>query len=301
MTAVPVLEVGGTHVTAATVDSQLWQVIAGSVRRFGLDSHAPEGDLLAAFAAAAKTQPADDDSVWGIAMPDPFDYRHGIARFRDVGKFESLDGVAIRPALSSRDIPGRFAFVNDADAFLLGEWTAGAARGAERATALTLGTGVGSSWLANGAIVDSGPNVPQDGRAHRIHVDGVPLEDRMSRRAIRAAYGAATGDRAATGDEAANETGIDVREIADRARAGDPIAAEVLDDALRFLGTAIGPYLRRFRPDVLVIGGSMAASWELFEPSFRATAGDAVPRTVVAADPEHAPLIGAAVASVRHE
>ena len=41
-------------------------------------------------------------------------------------------------------------FVNDAEAFGLGEWRAGAARGRRRAVAITLGTGVGSVFVADG-------------------------------------------------------------------------------------------------------------------------------------------------------
>jgi glucokinase len=166
---------------------------------------------------------------------------------------------------------------------VLGEWVAGAARGDTRCAGLTLGTGVGSGWVADGRIVDSGPDVPPGGRAHRLEVDGVPLEDVMSRRAIRRAYATRTLDEQA-----------DVREIAERARGGDPVASDVLSRAVRALGAALGPYVRRFEAQVLVIGGSMAAYWDLFEPWFVTGFGDHAPKIVTAADAEHSPLYGAA-------
>ena len=55
----------------------------------------------------------------------------------------------------------------------------------------------------------------------------------------------------------------------------------------------MAPWLERFKAEVVVVGGSMSASWDLFGPAFTAELSDPVPM-VVAQDPEHAPLLGAA-------
>jgi glucokinase len=282
---VPVLEVGGTHVSAALVDPEGWRV--GEVTRDDLDADAPGSALLERFCRAAGALRARSGSVWGVAMPDPFDYERGIGQFEGVGKFTGLRGVDVGDALAGR-LRGRMAFLNDADAFLLGEWAAGAARGTHRCVGITLGTGIGSAWLVDGVIVD--PGTPPGGRLHRMTVGGLPLEDVVSRRAIRRAYADAGGDPAA-----------DVREIADAASGGSRVARRVLDAAMTALGRVVGRCAAGFRADVLVIGGSMSASWELFEPAFRAGAlGNGLPRVRLAADSDHAPLIGAAVHAVRH-
>jgi glucokinase len=59
------------------------------------------------------------------------------------------------------------------------------------------------------------------------------------------------------------------------------------------LGTALAPYFDRFGAQVVVIGGSMSASWDLFGPAFVARLPDPID-VVVAHNPEHAPLLGAA-------
>jgi glucokinase len=124
---------------------------------------------------------------------------------------------------------------------------------------------------------------------HRLDIAGKPLEDVVSRRAIRRAYAEAGGDPEA-----------DVKEIADAARAGEARARRVLDAAMTALGRVVGRCTSGFRADVLVIGGSMSASWDLFAPAFRAGAlGSGLPRVVLAADSEHAPLIGAALHATR--
>lgn len=279
-----VLDVGGTHATAAHISSRTWRVV-GTPRRADIDAHAAADTILDAIAAPAR---GTKEPVWAIAMPDPFDYDRGIGRFHGVGKFESLAGVDMRAGLAERlgAAPEDLHFCNDADAFTVGEWLVGAGRGADRVVGLTLGTGVGSGWVDGGRVID--PGVPRGGRAHQLQINGGPLEDSMSRRAIRRAYAGATGGRDS-----------DVREIADRARAGEPAAVEVLGHALRSLGRALAGPIHGFGADVIVVGGSMSGSWELFEPWFREGAGDiGVPPVRIATDADIAPLIGAAYVAV---
>ncbi|HEY2298531.1 MAG TPA: ROK family protein [Jatrophihabitans sp.] len=279
-----VLDVGGTHATAAHIDSRTWR-IEGTPQRADIDAHAAADAILDAIAAPAR---GTQEPMWAIAMPDPFDYDHGIGRFHDVGKFESLDGVDMRAGLAERldADPRDLHFCNDADAFTVGEWVAGAGRGADRVMGLTLGTGVGSGWVDGGRVID--PGVPKGGRAHQLQVNGAPLEESMSRRAIRRAYAKATGDRVA-----------DVREIAEHARAAEPGAVEVLAHAVQSLGRALAGPIRDFGAEVIVVGGSMSASWGLFEPWFREGAGEVgVPPVRIATDPDAAPLIGAAYVAV---
>jgi predicted NBD/HSP70 family sugar kinase len=129
--------------------------------------------------------------------------------------------------------------------------------------------------------------VPPDGRVYRLEIDGAPLEDTVSRRAIRRAYARAGGP-----------PGADVREIAERARAGEDIARDVVRAAMRALGAALAPGLRDFAADILVVGGSMAGSWDLFGPWFAdglTDAGEAtLPPIVLARHRDDAALLGAA-------
>lgn len=288
MRPVAALEVGGTHVTGAVLDVDAGGYLREPAR-LNVDSHAAADEILATFVRAGVALGADTGLRWGVAMPDPFDYPHGIGRFHDVGKYEALDGVDVRaPLLAALPQPESITFVNDADAFTLGEAHGGAGRGHDRCVGLTLGTGVGSGWVVDGSALSSGPGVPKDGRAHHLLVSGQPLEDVMSRRAIRRAYAAASGDQDA-----------DVREIAERARTGDATATDVLSAALRTLGEALGPSLREFGADVVVVGGSMAGSWDLFEPWLREGLGTVQPPIAVSADAERAGLTGAALSALR--
>lgn len=136
-----------------------------------------------------------------------------------------------------------------------------------------------------------GPDVPPGGRAHRLTVDGLPLEEVVSRRAIRRFYATAA---ALPGDGPLP----DVHEIAGAARAGDEPALHAIRHCFGALGRALAPWCERFRPDLMVVGGSMAGSWDLLGPAVRegiaACAPGAAPPAVTARRSADAPLIGAA-------
>jgi glucokinase len=293
-TAIPVLEIGGTHVTAAVVDAGTWQVVAGTGVRRSIDPRGPADTLIATMVEAGRSLRPDDGSLWGVAIPGPFDYVRGIADFHGVGKFDALRGVdlgdVLRRALTGTK--GQVAFVNDAEAFAVGEWAAGAAQGHHRSIGATLGTGIGSAFLIDGIAQRQGPGLPPDGRLDLVRVDGRPLEDRVSRRAIRARYGALVGNSAAGQ--------LDVREIASRAAAGDRHAITAFDEALQVLGRVVAPMALTFGATVLVVGGSIALAWDVINPPLRSGMDQASPGWAEvfgltnAARIEEAALVGAA-------
>jgi glucokinase len=269
---IPVLEIGGTHLTAVLVTPEPWAVVGSSLRIAPLNADATTAELLDAFGAAANGVEAGRPAHWVVAVPGPFDYDRGIGLFRDVGKFDHLYGVDVRRGLEVRirPTPVGVRFLNDADAFGIGEYAVGAARHCDRTVCITLGTGVGSAFLDRGQPVNSGPTVPPDGSIHLVVHNGRPLEETVSRRAIRAAYAAAGGATLA-------EVAPDVQVIAERSRQGDHRARSVLTTAFGGLGAALAPLLQRFDPDILVIGGSIAGSWDIVEPAVRSALSECTP------------------------
>lgn len=291
---IPALEVGGTHVTAGWVRPEGWQV--SGVSRAELPAGGTAEQLIAALARAGAGLEAEPGAAWGIAMPGPFDYVRGVAHYTGVGTFEALAGVDVRSALHQAlpHQPGSLYFSNDASAFLVGEWLIGAARGATRCVAVTLGVGVGSAFLDRGNVIDTGSSVPPQAELRLLSHAGRPLEDWVSRRAIRAAYIAA-GGRNALDD-------VDVGEIAELARAGDQAAAAAFQGAFAVLGEVLGPWLERFGADLLVLGGSLSQYWDLIERPLRSglsRCSDWRFSIETAGSPELSPLVGAAYPAVR--
>lgn len=276
MTDVPVMEIGGTHVTVAVFDPVTRSV--DDVRRVGLDAAAPAPELVDVLVRCASSISVAPGATWGVALPGPFDYDNGIGRFHGVGKFDALNGFDLGTALRKGlpESPAGIRFLNDAHAFGLGEWASGTMAGQARALALTLGTGIGSAFVADGVVVSDGPSVPPEGRVDLLTIDGLPLEETVSRRAILAAYG---------------RPAVDVADVAAAARSGEAEASEVLRSAFQALGSALRPWVDSFGATIVVVGGSMAGSWDLIAPPL--TAGLGEPRVVPARCGDQAALIGA--------
>lgn len=252
-----VIDVGGSHATAAMVALHGASGTMGASETEALDPSLPADALLDAFAAPALRlsrrvggAEAKPDR-WVVAMPGPFEYETGVGVFGEVGKFDSLRGVSVRRGLAQRlDVDeSRIVFVNDAVAYALGEWAFGSATRADRHVCLTLGTGVGSAFVDHGRIVDEGDRVPPNGWAYLLEFDGRPLEDTVSTRAIIRRFAERT-DREQT-----------VKQIAEAAHDGDADASAVLDQTMFALGATIGPWLASFDATRLTVGGSMVRSW----------------------------------------
>lgn len=283
-TETAVLEMGGTHASSRWVDAE-WRP-GPECAHVALRSDAPADEILDGLATCVAALGELDGRVLAAAVPGPFDYAGGVGRYRDVGKYESLNGVDVRTGLTERlpSPPARITFLNDAQAFGLGEWLTGAGRDCTRVLAITLGTGVGSAFVDDGTVVTTGDRVPPRGELHLTRVAGVPLEDVVSRRAMLARYRAAGGPAE-----------HDVADIAGRA-ASDPRAQDAFCAPLRTLGEVLSDWAPRFGAELIVVGGAMSRSWTLVEPALRtglAIGGVDLP-VARSDDPDRSAAVGAA-------
>jgi glucokinase len=280
------LDIGGTHVTAGRVRIESKVVEAGTLVRVPFPSDA--GSELDCVVEAAAAIASPELRRLGVAAPGPFDYANGISRITH--KLPGLYRVDLRHELGSALDLAEIAFVNDAEAFLLGEWWAGAARGQSRVLGITLGTGLGSAFLEQGRFVRSNPRAPADGALYTLAFRGAPVEETISRRALLAAYGASS------------EAGTDVEQIAARGRAGERRARLVFRELAADLAEFLVPALRSFAPTCLVVGGSIARAWDLLGPVLEQRLAAFRPLLVTrAAGIDDAPLLGAALHALTNE
>jgi glucokinase len=229
------------------------------------------------------------ESVLGaeLAVPGPFDYANGISQMTH--KMPYLFNLDLRGALASRFgwEPGQVRFLNDAAGYLLGEVGAGAGRGFGRVVCITLGTGIGSGYAVNGRVAKDGPGVPPGGEIWDQPYQGGIVEDAFSTRALQAAYKKRTG------------TVKEVAEIAQLAST-DPDAAAVFAEFGQNLGVALRAILAVFDPEVVVIGGGIARSWQLFLPLAQAEVKGTKMELRLSERMDQAPLVGAGVAWFTH-
>ncbi|HUX46320.1 MAG TPA: ROK family protein, partial [Terracidiphilus sp.] len=219
-----------------------------------------------------------------LAMPGPFDYATGVSWMQH--KLPYLYGIDLRAKLCAAFgwQPDQVRFLNDAAAYLLGEIGAGAARGVSRVVAITLGTGIGCAFGVDGRVVTEGKGVPPGGEIWNVPYQGQIVEDFLSTRAIQKAYKERTGHQSG------------VASVAGIAADGDPVAREVFTDFGRKLGRALRDLLADFAPDVVVLGGGISRSSQLFVPAALPELGSLPMQLRITDLGDRAPLAGAGVA-----
>lgn len=175
----------------------------------------------------------------GIGSPGPLDTEKGI--ILNPGNLPTLHGCNLK-----REIEKRYSFPvridNDANCFVLGEALFGAGNGFSVVTGLTLGTGLGCGIVVDGKIYRG-----VTGTAAEIwktpYLDG-DFEDKVSGRGIEGAYIRRAGSL------------ISTKEIAGKARCGEKIAIESLEEFGQYLGIMISFIVNLLDPNVVVLGDS---------------------------------------------
>jgi len=263
-------DIGGTSVRCGLVSAR-GRIRRGSFQQVPVDSKGPRECILQTFATPLREnfrQAAREglDLIGiGVGMCGPLDYDRGICLIQGVDKYESLYGVHLKEEFRKRlGLPERFPinFEIDTWAFARGEAWRGAAKGFNRILALTLGTGLGSAFIADGQLLADGPGVPPPfGWIGGLAWKGGKLDDYVSRRGILALYRSLAGGPPAAG--------LDVKEIAARAKGGDSTCVQVFNEFGRRLGQSLAPILEEFGAECLILGGAISRAFELFEGPLR--------------------------------
>ena len=99
-----------------------------------------------------------------------------------VRKFDALFGLDLKEEIK-RVCSLPVVFLNDASAYALGEYYGGAAQGSERSMVVTVGTGLGSTFMAREEILDeTTPAVPEHGYLYNIPFRDSIADDYFSTR-----------------------------------------------------------------------------------------------------------------------
>jgi glucokinase len=247
-------DIGGSHISAALCE--LERLRAPRIASAPLRPDASSIEFLDLLDTLRRDLLRESSPIVGavLAVPGPFDLAAGVSYMQH--KLKSLYGINLKSALAQRlNLPmDKLSFVNDAAAFLLGEVHAGAAQGAKRAVGIVLGTGIGCAFAENGEWVTDGNGVAPGGEIWNLPYRGGTVEDLLSTRAIRCDYAKRTG------------TDEEVAAIAQRASC-DAHAVASFENFGSNLGQVFRDILTPFAPDVVVIGGGISRSSQLFLPS----------------------------------
>jgi fructokinase len=242
---------------------------ADGVEHFRQRADTPRGDyakclsVIAEMVARAEAKVGPVERV-GIGIPGSIDPETGLGKGASstwmIGMPVERD---LREALDGREVRA----VNDADMLAASESRDGAGAGYRVVYAANFASGVGGGVAVDGRA-HHGPNNNAADWGHNplpwASEDETPgpacwcgltgcMETWVSGRAFQAQYEAAAGVR------------YQGFEIVDLARAGDPVAANLLDRYIDRVARGLAVVVNALDPDIFVFGGGMSNVDELYE------------------------------------
>jgi glucokinase len=300
------VDLGGTKMLLGVLDGDSKTVWESRERSAG-GSEDELVDLLVREVEEARAERPGVEAI-GMGIPATIDHEKGIA----VAAVNlPIENLPIRDLVVERT--GLPAFVdNDANVAALAEHLFGAARGAQNAVMLTIGTGIGGGLILGGEIYRGATGAGAELGHMAIQMDGPGCQGNCPNRGCVEAFASGTAlgreGRAAAESKPDSALGkllaegkpVDGRAVTVAAQEGDPTAIGVFGLVGGRLGVALASFVNIFEPEVIVVGGGvMAAGDLLLDPARReleARALRPMNRTpVVAAElGEDAGMIGAA-------
>lgn len=305
------VDLGGTNILSGLFDDNL-KLLARSKQSTGAEGG--PADVIArlvqgveALIAEAKVDPA---SIRGMTLGVPGQIMPGggVVKYAPNLQWRMVDVKHYLPTSWRWPV----IIENDVRMGTFGEFAQGAAKGAKNVFGIFVGTGVGGGLILNGDLF-TGFN----GHAGEIgHIvahwrRGTTLEEIAGRKYMMKR----ASDLLADSPKRVRKEWkhIDVKnvrssQLAEFYQKDDPIAVQVVDDAARALGAAIGSIVNLLSPEVIVVGGGVTMAlgdsfieriWEFAQRYCLPQAADGV-RCLAASLGDDSGIVGCAAYALHH-
>lgn len=252
------VDIGGTKIRAGIVGAE--GVVYDVPRTIPTCAELPGEEIVQRLIALIKEtlSHADEYEVLGIGVgcTGPLDLRKGM--LLEVENLPTLNNYPLLQVLEEA-LQMKVKMENDANALILAEALWGAGKDADTVLGFTLGTGIGCALINHGTVWQ-GKNDCAGEIWTAPYRDGI-LEEYVSGNAVTRLYEQHTGKH------------LSGNEIAALAIAGEEAAKQVWDDFAQALAYALSWTVNMLDPQMVVIGGSIIKSanlfWEQADTSFR--------------------------------
>ena len=266
------IDLGGTNIAAGIVDEEGKIIKKGSVPT-GRDRTAAViikdmCDLVKSLMQDVGITEKDLHSI-GIGSPGAPDRKNGVILYANNLPFRN---VPMRDEIQKYiNVP--VYLENDANCAAIAEGVAGAAKGAEFAVIITIGTGIGGGVIINHKLY-TGFNGAAGELGHVVlHKDGEACS--CGRLGCWEAYSSATAlirqTKAAARENPNSKimeicggdlNKIDAKTAFDAARLGDETGKAVIDRYIDYLADGLANMVNIFQPNVIAIGGGVSKEGE---------------------------------------
>jgi len=263
------LDLGGTNIKAGVVDELARIVSKGSV-----PAEAAEGPERVVYNMVRVGREAVEKAALtmaeitaiGIGSPGPLSVERGV-----IHNSPNLPGFVNFPLRDrvAASLDAKAVLHNDANAAAFGEYWSGAGREMQHMVMFTLGTGIGGGVVSDGVLLRGcGDNAGELGHII-VHPEG--RQCGCGQNGCLEAYASATHTVRRAEEAIAEGTSstlssldsISAKRVAEHAQKGDALAIAVLDGAAEALALACVSLRHVVEPQLVVLGGGMAAAGEL--------------------------------------
>ena len=263
------VDIGGTKIAVGMVDDD-----GRVISRLETPTNAAKGylealDRMAHLLRTAASRAGTEITGIGIGSTGPVDSVTG-----EIGDIKFLAGWAGKNIVEDlgRLFHVKVAMENDADASALGEASWGAGKNATRLIYITVGTGIGGGIILDGKLYRGVDGAHPEIGHHVIDATSGPLCECgfhgcwESLAAGPAMVAFVEVNAPAT---YAHRSGLTAKRICELAREGDAFAKKAVEREKFYLGMGLANLVTLFTPDIIVLGGSVMNSADLFLDGIR--------------------------------
>ena len=257
------VDLGGTKILAGLFDDDL-KLLARSKQPTAAET-GPTGvvaNVVKAVDAVVREANIDTAQVRGMGIGIPGQIELGTTRVKFAPNLDWRD-VDLKPLMPAA---WRWPLVveNDVRMGTYGEFAHGAAKGARHVLGVFVGTGVGGGLILNGELF-TGFNGNAGEIGHLIvhwrqgtHLEGIAGRKYMMKRAKEKLDDAPKRVRKEW--KGVDLAGVRSAQLAEFYQKDDPVAVQLVDDAARALGAALGGLINFVSPEVIVLGGGVTGA-----------------------------------------
>jgi len=305
------VDLGGTKILCGLFDDNL-KLLARSKQPTSAESGPEEviGRIVRGVDAVVSEAKIDPNHIRGMALGVPGQVVPGgsIVKYAPNLNWHDVDIQQHMPAA------WRFPLLVENDVLMVtyGEFAHGAAKGARNVFGIFVGTGVGGGLILNGDLfIGFNGNAGEIG--HMIvhwrrgsELEGIAGRKYMMKRAEELL--ADSPKRVRKEWKHVDLKNVRSSQLAEFYQKDDPIAVQIVDDAARALGAAIGSVVNLLSPEVIVVGGGVTGAlgdtfieriWEFAQRYCLPKAADGV-RCVATSLGDDSGIVGCAAYAMAH-